>query len=182
LRKIASLIPFALLIVTPGCSGDVKGKRSPAKAPLVQENLIQESWMVRVALTTSGMRHGVVHAAHEAEYRTKNGSEHHLDGGIKLTLFDDNGKAITTITAENAVIHDNQDMEATGSVVVTSTEGTILTTEYIRRSAKDTMIRSDRAVTITMPEEIIRGEGFESDQTLKRYRIFRGSGEALIQQ
>ncbi|MEI6639904.1 MAG: LPS export ABC transporter periplasmic protein LptC [Chlorobium sp.] len=138
--------------------------------------------MARVDLTTSGIRHGVVQAAHEAEYRTKNGSEYHLDGGVKLTLFDDNGRATTTITAESAVIHDNQDIEATGSVVVTSTEGTILSTEYVRRSAKDTMIRSDRAVTITMPEEIIRGKGFESDQALKRYRIFRGSGEALIQQ
>ena len=138
--------------------------------------------MVRVALTESGRHCGIVQAAHEAEYRTKRGSEHHLDGGVKVTLFDVKGNATTTITARHAVIHDNQDVEAMGHVVITSTDGTVISTEYVKRSARDNMIRSDRAVTITMLDDVIRGEGFESDQALKKYRIFRGSGEALIQQ
>ncbi len=41
------------------------------------------------------------------------------------------------------------------------------------------MIRSDRFVTIVKPDETITGEGFESDQALKKYRIFRGSGKAF---
>jgi len=164
-----------------GCSGNKKD-RHPAERAFFEENLVQESWVVKVVFTESGIHQGVLQAAHEAEYRTKMGSEHHLDGGIKVTLFDVNGNSTTTITAQKAVIQDNQDVEVMGSVIMTSNDGTVITTEYVKRSAKDKMIRSDRAVTVTMQEKIIRGEGFESDQALKKYRIFRGSGEAFIKQ
>ena len=182
MRRVNVLILFLLLIVMTGCSGHVKDSHPAAKMAVFQENLVQESWIVKVVLTESGIHRGVVEAAHEAEYRTKRGSEHHLDGGIKVTLFDVNGNSTTTITAQKAVIQDNQDIEAMGSVIMTSNEGTVITTEYVNRSANDKMIRSDRAVTITRQERIIRGEGFESDQALKKYRIFRGSGEAFIKQ
>lgn len=171
-----------LLIVNPGCGGDVKERAPAATLAAFRENLLQESWMVKVVLSDSGMERGIVQAAHEEEYRTKKGSKHYLDGKIRVTFFDVTGKATTTITAQRAVIHENQDVEAMGSVIMTSNEGRIIQTEYVKRTAKDNMLRSDSAVTITMDEEIIRGTGFESDQALSKYRIFRGSGEAFIQQ
>ena len=180
MRRVIVLILLVLLIVMPGCSGNLKDRRPAAKVAVFQENLLQESWVVKVILTESGIHRGLLQAAHEAEYRTKRGSEHHLDGGIKVTLFDVNGNSTTTITAQKAVILDNQDIEAMGQVIMISNDGTVITTEYVKRSAKDKMIRSDKAVTITRQEKIIRGEGFESDQALKKYRIFRGSGEAFI--
>jgi LPS export ABC transporter protein LptC len=169
-------------MVTVGCGNPVKDRHSAGKVAMGRENLVQESWVVKVILTESGIHRGIVQAAHEAEYKTKKGSEHHLDGGIRVTLFDVHGYATTTITAQKAVIHDNHDIEAVGSVVMTSNEGAVIKTEYVKRSAADSMIRSDRPVTITRQKEIIRGEGFESDQALKKYRIFRGSGEAFIKQ
>ncbi len=182
MRRAIVLILLVLLNVVSGCNGNLKDRRPAAKGAVFRENLVQESWVVKVVLTESGVHRGVLQAAHEAEYRTKRGSEHRLDGGIKLTLFDINGGSTTTITAQKAVILDNQDVEAMGHVIINSNDGTVITTEYVKRSAKDKMIRSDRAVTITRQERIIRGEGFESDQALKKYRIFRGSGEAFINQ
>lgn len=176
------LVLLALLVVTPGCSGKVNKRVPAATTASFRENLLQESWIVKVVLTESGVERGIVEAAHDEEYRTKRGSEHHLDGGIKVTLFDIHGNSTTTITAQKAVIHENQDVEAMGNVIMTSNEGSIIKTEYVRRTAKDGMLRSQRAVTITMLDKVIRGVGFESDQTLKKYRIFRGSGEAFIQQ
>ena len=78
------------------------------------------------------------------------------------------------------MIHDNQDIEAEGNVVITSSGTTVIKTEYIKRTGKDKMLRSDKLVTIIKPDETITGQGFESDQSLKKYRIFRGSGKALI--
>ncbi len=165
-----------------GCGDPVGERRSPETGFIGLDHPVQESWKVRIALTESGIRRGVIEAEHGAEYRTNSGSEHHLDHGVRVDLFDINGHATTTITAEKAVIHDNQDIEAEGNVIITSGGSTVIKTEYVKRTARDKMIRSERFVTITKPGQTIRGEGFESDQALKRYRIFRGSGEAFIKQ
>ncbi len=168
-----------------GCGDPAKERRSPDTAYIGPDHPVQEGWSIRIALTETGIKRGVIDAGHGAEYRVNGKSEHHLDGGVRVTLFDTNGRATTTITAQKAIIHDNQDIEAQGNVVITSGVSgntTVITTESIKRTANDKMIRSNRFVTISKHDETIRGEGFESDQALKKYRIFRGSGEAFIKQ
>ncbi|TLU57439.1 MAG: LPS export ABC transporter periplasmic protein LptC [Chlorobium sp.] len=171
-----------MLIVAMGCGNPRKERRTPETSFVGINHPLQESWAVTLAITESGIKRGVIEAGHGAEFKINTGSEHHLDRGIKVTLFDANGHTSTTITAEEAVIHDNQDIEAIGNVVITSGGTTVIKTGYAKRTAKDNMIRSDRFVTISKPAETVRGYGFESDQELKRYRIFRGSGEAFIKQ
>jgi LPS export ABC transporter protein LptC len=180
LKKYIALFLQVILIVMYGCGSPQQERRSPETGFIGINHPVQESWTVRLAITDAGIRRGVIEAGHGAIYRTTAGDEHHLDGGIKVTFFDVKGNTTTSITAGKAVIHDNQDIEAIGNVVITSGGTTIIKTGYARRTAKDKMIRSDKFVTITRPDETIRGYGFESDESLKKYRIFRGSGEAFI--
>ena len=168
-----------------GCGNSLHERRSPDTNFIGPNHPVQEGWTIRIFLTESGIQRGIIEAGHGAEYRVNGGSEQHLDKGISVTLFDSNGQPATTITAQKAVIHDNQDIEAWGNVVITSQTSdntTVIKTEYIKRTSSDKMIRSDRFVTISRRDESIQGEGFESDQSLKKYRIFRGSGHAFIQQ
>ncbi|NTW11011.1 MAG: LPS export ABC transporter periplasmic protein LptC, partial [Chlorobiaceae bacterium] len=115
-----------------------------------------------------------------AEYKTAAGTEHQLDRGIKVTFFDSEGTLTTTVTAVKAKIHENQDIEVLGNVILVSKLNTVIKTDYARWTASDSMIRSGSPVSISRPGEIINGRGFETDQALTRYRIFQGSGEAVI--
>ncbi len=162
-----------------GCGDPHKERRPPETGFIGINHPVQESWTVRLSLTEAGVKRGIIDAGHQSEYRINNGNEYHLDKGIKVTFFDITGKPETTITAEKAVIHDNQDIEAEGNVVITSNGPTVIKTEYVKRTNNDKMIRSDRFVTIVKPDETINGQGFESDQALKKYRIFQGSGKAF---
>ena len=186
MKKVVVLFLLVIPIVVSGCGYPVQERRSPDTGFIGFNHPVQEGWTLKIALTESGIKRGIIEAGHGAEYKVHGeSSEHHLDGGIKVTLFDGSGHTTTTITAQKAVIHDNQDIEAQGNVIITSkTAGntTCIKTEYVKRTAKDKMIRSDKFVTISKRDETIRGEGFESDQALKKYRIFRGSGEAFIKQ
>jgi LPS export ABC transporter protein LptC len=182
LKRVVVLFLQVILIVLSGCGNPLKERRSPETEFIGLNHPVQESWTVRMVLTESGITRGVIEAEHGAEYRSNAGSEQHLDRGIRLTLFDIDGHTTTIITAQEAVIHNNQDIEAQGNVIITSRGSTVIKTEYVKRTAIDKMIRSDRFVTISKPDETIRGVGFESDQALTKYRIFRGSGEAFIKQ
>lgn len=180
MKKVAVLFLHVIVIMTSGCGNPHKDRRSPETVSIGINHPVQESWTVRLTLTESGIKRGIIEAGHGEEYKINTGNEHHLDHGINVTLFDITGKPSTTITAEKAVIYDNQDIEAEGHVVITSGGTTVIKTEYVKRTSDDKMIRSDRFVTITKPDETITGQGFESDESLKKYRIFRGSGKAFI--
>jgi LPS export ABC transporter protein LptC len=140
----------------------------------------QESWNVTLVISDNGRTKTVVTARHAAEYRQGEKQEIRLDGGISVQLFNRDGTA-TLLTAGRGIVHDNRDIEAFDNVVIRSADGTVLRTEHISRTSSDRMIRSDKYVTITGPARTIRGYGFESDEAMKRYRIFHASGEALSQ-
>ena len=90
-----------------GCGDSHKDRRSPETVSIGINHPVQESWTVRLTLTESGIKRGIIEAGHGEEYKINTGNEHHLDHGINVTLFDITGKPSTTITAERAVIHDN---------------------------------------------------------------------------
>jgi len=182
LKRVIVLFLCVIMMAKSGCSEPMKGHRAAKQDASVQGNLVQESWNIRIALTQSGLSQGILEAEHGSEYKTKQGSEYHFDHTVKVMFFDSEALPSIVITAEQAVIHDNWDIDFSGNVVMKSGDGVVMKTEHLQRSACDSIIRSDRFVTISRQEETIRGEGFEGDQALKRYRIFRGNGEAFIRQ
>jgi len=133
-------------------------------------------------VTEEGKRKSEIQAGHVAEFRTKGKTEQHLDKNVSVTFFDDKGAVSSSIKAERAIMYENQDIEAIGNVVITTSEGTIIKTQYAKRSGVDRKIRSNRFVTIDRPNQTISGYGFESDQQLKHYRIFQGRGEGILKQ
>lgn len=141
---------------------------------------VQETWEATVTFSDSGKTKAVLHAKHSAQYKREKSQERELTGGLRVDFYDRSGKFTSFLVADRALIHPNNDMEAFGNVVVTSTDSTILRTEYMKWSNEDQKIRSDQFVTITKPSETLRGYGFESDQSMKNYRIFQVSGEAKV--
>jgi len=180
LKKLIILFLQVILIIVSGCGNSHKEQHSPGEDYIGISHPIQESWTVKLFISDLGTKLGVIAAGHDAIYRTTTGDEHHIDQGIRVTFFDVNNHTTTSITAQKAVIHDNQDIELFGTVIITSGNTTVIKTEYAIRTAKDKMIRSDKFVTITRPNETIKGYGFESDQDLLKYRIFRVSGNTFI--
>jgi LPS export ABC transporter protein LptC len=139
----------------------------------------QESWNVTLALSDSGNSRTLVKARHASEYHQGEKKEIVIDGGISVTIFSRKGDAPTLITAARGIVHDNQDIEAFGDVVIRSGDGTVIRTEHITLTNSDRMLRSDKNVTVTKPSQTVRGYGFESDEAMKRYKIFHASGEAV---
>ncbi|TCD48896.1 LPS export ABC transporter periplasmic protein LptC [Chlorobium sp. N1] len=171
-----------LIAVLSGCASD-SGRESDPNAPVVEDNSpLQESWQVEFVVSEEGVRKSLIRAGHVTEFRVEGKSEQHLDQGVKVEFFDAEGQRTTEITADRAVVYDNQDIEGMGHVVIRSSDNTVIRTEYAKRSGLDRRIRSDRFVTIDRPDQRISGYGFESDQEIRHYRIFRGSGEGILKQ
>ena len=82
------------------------------------------------------------------------------------------------LVADSAKIDDKtRDMFAFGNVVVVSdSTGSRLETQVLEWNNRTQRLYSNEFVRINTPNETIEGYGFESDPSLKNYRISRVSG------
>jgi len=99
--------------------------------------------------------------------------------GIKLYFYDSNQKVNSTLTSQYAKVlqfPDNNIMEARRKVVVVNEKNETLNTEHLVWNQKEETIVSDAFVTITTKDEIIMGDGLESNQSFTKYKIKHMTG------
>src|SRR4030095_13576803 len=90
----------------------------------------------------------------------------------KLIFFDEKMEEESQLTAGFGVSYDNSDeMIARNNVEAVNVYGDKLNTEELIWNQKSEKIHSDKFVKITTKDEIIFGDGFESNQNLTNYTI-----------
>ena len=181
LRHVLRILGFSLFLCCIGCTVSQNGNRTADTRFLGEEQPVQESWDVNMKIFRKDKVHAVVTAGYFAEYKKNDIITRHLEKGVTVAFFDSIGTVSSTLTADKGTVHDNNDVEAFDNVVIVSGDAT-LTTNYIKRFADKKKLWSDKYVVIKKPNETVRGYGFESDESLKNYTIFKASGETDIEQ
>ncbi len=169
------LLLIVLLVAGTGCEEKLKppivgagmGKDSPA----------QESWNARITFTDSGKVTAILKAGHIAMFPEKRYTL--LDSGIVVDFFDEQERHTSVLSARWGRVNDvTHDFEAHENVVVVSDSGSTLKTQELYWVNAIRKVQTPAFVDIASPTEHIQGHGFESDQGLKRYTVFRVTGEA----
>lgn len=167
---------IGLMICGTGCSED-RIKPSVFSSRLGGDIPTQESWNAKIVFTDSGRLTGILHAGHIAMFSQKKYTL--LDSNITVDFFDQQQHHTSVLTALYGRVNDlNHDFEAHGNVVVVSDSGTTLRTDELYWSNATQRVTTPAFVDITSPTEHIQGHGFESDQGLKHYTIFKVTGQA----
>ena len=175
---IQSTLSFQLLILSLlflCCENKVKP--SVSATGLGQDIPSQESWNASITFTDSGKITGVLHAGHISVFPNKKFTR--LDSNITVDFYDNNQHHTSVLTAKRGTVNDlTHDFEAHENVVVRSDSGTTLLTEELFWTNATQKVHTQAYVEIMSPTEQIQGHGFESDQSLKHYTIFKVTGKA----
>ncbi len=152
-----------------------ENKFGPPKTDLNAEDIPeQESWNSSVAFSDSGNVKAVLKAGHISVYNKKGYTL--IDSGATVDFFK-NGEKVSTLTSKRGkVLEPSKDIEIYDSVVVVNKEGSILNTQKLLWNNKSQRVSTDVYVKIKTPKEDIEGIGFESDQNLKNYTIYKVTG------
>ncbi len=170
---IAILLIAALAVY--GCEEKVKPSVDPAAA---KELPSQESWNSTVVFSDSAHLKAVLWSGHISSYTSRQVTE--LSDSVHVDFFNDQEQHTSLLTARRGIVHDaTRDLEAYERVVVVSDSGTTLRTERLFWNNATQRIYTDAFVDIQSPTEHIMGHGMESDQSLKNYRIFKVTGQAI---
>jgi len=175
---IKNLLCYSLFIIHHSlfisCSSD---KIQPPKTDIGSTDSIpsQESFNTKVTFSDSGRVKAVLTAGRIRVF-SKFGYTL-IDDGAKVDFYK-NGSYSSTLTGKSGKIFDNsKDVEVYESVRLVSEDGSVLTTERLYWVNKTQRIKSDDFVHITTKTDDIKGYGFEADQNLKNYTIYKVSGE-----
>lgn len=165
----------SVVISSIGCEEKVR----PSVVAIPQSDVAsQESWNSTVTFTDSGKVKAILWSGHISVFTLQQYTQ--LDDSMHVDFFDEREKHTSSLTARRGRVDDRtRDFEAHENVIVVSDSGTTLQTEKLFWNNDTRKIFTDAYVEITSPTEIIRGYGMESDQSLKNYKIFRVTGQAI---
>jgi LPS export ABC transporter protein LptC len=152
-----------------------ENKFEPPKSDLSPLDIpVQESWNSTVTFSDSGFVKAILKAGHISAYSDKGYTL--IDSGAVVDFYK-NGEVVSTLTGRRGRVEDiSKDIEMFDSVRVVNKTGSELNTSKLLWNNKTQKVSSDVFVRITTPKERIEGVGFESDQNLSNYKIYKVSG------
>lgn len=145
--------------------------------PQVENTSIQgevpahESWKSKIMFTDDGKKKAVLFSDHLMKYDIQKIT---LFDRIKIHFYNKEQKNTSQLTALRGKRDDvSGNMYAYDDVVASNDSGVVLKTGELMWRNSDQKIITDKFVTITSPKETIEGFGFESDQHLDNYVIYK---------
>lgn len=164
-HRIPWTAALALAALLAGCS---PGKRVGAAA-VTGDLPDQETSDFMLTETDQGHPVWTLYARSAAIYNARNEI---VGRGVRVDFFDDKGLRSSQLTArEGLVMQQTRDMTARGNVVMTTAEGTRMTTEELRFLNSANRIVSDRRVRVEKNGDVLEGTGFESDPNLRHFEF-----------
>ena len=165
------LLLFLLVIFLTSCDEKLEPPKTDINPLDIPD---QESWNSTVSFSDSGNVVAILDAGYMGHFEGKGYIK--IDSGAKVDFYK-NGQVVSTLTGKHGLVLDStKDIEILDSVVVINKEGSILKTEKLFWNNKEQRVYSDKFVSIKTPTEDIQGIGFESDQNLQNYRIYKVTG------
>lgn len=162
-------------VLSAGCGEKVR----PTVLPELDSSILphQESWNSTITISDSGIVNAIIKAGYIRVFEEPRRT--HLSDGVTVDFYNEEGVKTSVLTSLEASVNDiTNDLEAWGNVVVVSeSDSTTLRTERLYWDNRRGLIHTPEFVRIASPHEKIQGTGFESEQNLKNYRIFKVSGE-----
>ena len=173
-KSVAILFGMAMLF---SCRPDLKTIESLTK---LDEGPVESTSNIEVIYSEGGHIRMIMSAPQMDRYE---GEKKYLEmpQGLQVEFYDTLMNVTSSMSANYAISHDDDKrIEARNDVVVINQLNERLNTEYLVWDQEKESIFSDKFVKITTEDEILYGDGFESDERFDQWTILRPRGTFTI--
>jgi len=181
LKKIIHISFICIVLISAvACKNDLQ----IVKQLCISDNSpIESGKNVEVIYSTDGQVDMMIKSPLLNRYDHENEPYTELPEGVLVYFYDSLMSISSSMTSKYAIRFDaKQMMEAKNDVVVINEAGEKLNTEHLIWDEIKGTIYSDKAVTITTEDEILFGEGFESDETFNQWIIKKPTGMLTVKE
>lgn len=142
-----------------------------------QKYPIETGKNVEIIYTDSGLQKAIVKAPILERFAGPDANYTEMKRGIDVKFLNKNGQVESFLTSKYAIRYDrDKKMVAKNDVVVLNLDGDTLRTEELFWDESLQKVSSQKFVKITTHDEIIMGDGFESDISFKNPKIYKIRG------
>lgn len=177
-KFLKSIAAIALVAMLFACQPDLKTIENITR----KDNMpVESATDIRILYST----HGVLQMIMEAPLMDRfEGEEPYMElpSGFVMTFFDSLGRETSFISANYAIQYQKDELiDARNDVVVRNMEtGEQLNTEQLIWDQKNELIYTEKFVKITTEEEVLYGDGFESDERFTQWIIRNPRGTFYV--
>ncbi len=145
------------------------------------EMSLETATNVELIYTDSARLRAKINTPLMERFKNKENPYMEMKRGLTARFFDKNQNQESTLRADYGISYENSKIiTLKKNVVLVNVEGEQLESEELHWDQNTTKIYSDKFVTITRKNEIIYGDGFESNESFTRYKILKPTGRVNI--
>jgi len=172
---MCKMLPILLPLLWVACSEKPGGSYRSKKTDSIATREIAEN--VTIEYTDSGLLKAVIEIPVMIGVKNVRNPYIEMPKGIRAAFLDANGNIESYLLSEYGISYTEQKrMVVRRNVQVLNLKCEKLETEELMWDQQKGRIYTDKFVKITTPEQIITGEGMESDQTFSDWEIMNVSG------
>lgn len=177
------LLSLLLLTAVISSCGELSQKQSKQVDQALKDSLTSttETWGVDMKIMEDGIKKIRLRGSYAATYTKDNQNETHIDGPVKIQVFDTTGAIKTHVFSDRAIYQAEKAIfEFYGNVKVNTDNGRHLESEYLKWQQDDNKISTPKFVIVTTPTDSIAGTGYESNSDLTNYTIKEPKGRVIV--
>lgn len=168
-----------IIILFASCKNENEKLNKISKMKL--EPGVEKATEVMINYTDSGLLKAKIYSTVIEHYTGKTEPYSEMKKGVKAFFYNKNGKIESSLTSEYAISYENKKIVIIkNNVRVLNIRGEELETEKLTWNQQTEKIYTDKFVKIKTPDEILYGDGLESNQNFTRYRIKKLRGRITV--
>lgn len=174
---LTSILAFTLIFSS--CQKDPEKVKKVSK---MLANLgVEKATDVAISYTDSGILKAKIFSPLMERYPQKAEPYMEMKKGVKGYFYNKDGEVESSLTADYAISYENRKViEVRNNVKVKNIRAEELETEKLIWDQRTEKIYTDNFIKIKTPDEILYGNGFESNQNFTRYRIRNLKGRVSV--
>ncbi len=172
------IVIFVLLVILlQSCKPDLKVIEDITR---VDDSPAESTFNIEIIYSSGGGIRMIMTSPRMDRYETEK-PYLEMPEGLEVLFYDSLMNVTSSMTARYAISYgDNELVEARNDVVVINELNERLNTEHLVWDQKKEIIFSDNFVKITREEEVLYGDGFESDERFNQWVIKKPRGTFTI--
>lgn len=181
-KNLSITIAFAamvMLLLFSSCSGH---KKDLGAAITERDSLpVMDTRGVTTLVSDSGVTRYRINTAEWLVYDRKSPSYWSFEKGVYLEKFDSLFQVEASIQSDTAYYYDKERLwKLMGNVHIQNLKGEKFDTELLYWDQNKKRVYSDRRIRIEQPERIIFARGFESNEQMTNYTLFKTEGTFYV--
>ena len=173
-NSVKALLPGFFVLILCACQNDLKQVALITSDAEMPSEIVEN---VDMTYTDSGKLKAIVHAVLVEHFVDKNDPYLEMPKGVKADFYTPDGIIESNLEANYAINYEKRKIiELKDSVVVVNIKGETLETDKLIWDQNEQKIHTDAPVKITQKDQIIYGEGFESNQNFTQYTVYKIKG------